>query len=127
MTTLTIFYDGACPLCVREMQALKQHDKHNQIKLVDIHHPDFSHYPDIDAQQAATILHALDSQNHLSLGLDATYQAWALVGQGWRYAPLRWPGIKHLADWGYIQFARNRYTLSKWLTGKSRCDNDQCS
>ncbi|HCE2908683.1 TPA: DUF393 domain-containing protein, partial [Vibrio parahaemolyticus] len=26
MTKLTIFYDGTCPLCAKEMKALRQHD-----------------------------------------------------------------------------------------------------
>ncbi len=35
-TSLILFYDGQCPLCVKEMTALKKHDTHNAIQLVDI-------------------------------------------------------------------------------------------
>ena len=35
--TLTIFYDGQCPLCIKEMEYLKRCDKNNLIGLVDIH------------------------------------------------------------------------------------------
>lgn len=127
MPNLTIFYDGTCPICAREMQALKQRDKENLIKLVDIYSDEFSLYPHIDANKASTILHALDQDQKLLLGLDVTHRAWQLVGKGWLYAPLRWPGIKLLADWCYIKFANNRYTISKWLTGRRKCDNGQCS
>ncbi len=127
MTKLTIFYDGTCPLCAKEMKALVNRDTHQLIRTVDIHSDEFSSYPQIDADKANNILHALDSNGQLYLGLDATYQAWRLVGRGWLYAPLRWPLIKPVADRLYLKFANNRYRISYWLTGKSRCGSGQCS
>ncbi|MFA0438450.1 redox protein [Vibrio sp. 10N.286.49.C2] len=127
MQQLTIFFDGTCPLCKREMGSLTKHDRHNRIRTVDIYSDAFKDFPHIDAQAANTILHALDQDNQLFLGLDATHQAWSLVGRGWIYAPLRWRVIKPLADKCYLYFARNRYRISFWITGKSRCDNDVCS
>lgn len=126
MTKLTIFYDGFCPLCVKEMDHLKRYDNSNSIKLIDIQTSIMEQYPTIDAKEASSILHALDSQGNLILGLDVTYQAWSLVGKGWLYAPLRWKLIKPFADKAYLHFAKNRYRWSKWLTGKSRCDSGQC-
>lgn len=127
MTKLTIFYDGTCPLCAKEMNALKNYDEHQCIRTVDIYSEAFTHFPQIDADKANTILHALDDNGELLLGLDATYRAWQLVGKGWLYAPLRWPLIRPVADWLYLRFANNRYRVSYWLTGSSRCDTDQCS
>ena len=127
MTKLTIFYDGTCPLCAKEMKALTKRDTHQHIRIVDIYSEAFSDYPQIDAAKANTILHALDDYGNLLLGLDVTYRAWHLVGKGWLYAPLRWPLIRPVADWLYLRFANNRYRISYWLTGTSRCGNDQCS
>ncbi|MGP8308639.1 thiol-disulfide oxidoreductase DCC family protein [Vibrio sp. YIC-376] len=127
MTKLTIFFDGTCPLCAKEMRALKQQDTHQHIRTVDIYSDDFLHYPQIDAAHANTILHAIDDNGTLLLGLDVTYRAWQLVGRGWLYAPLRWSLIKPVADWLYLRFANNRYRISYWLTGRSRCSTDQCS
>ncbi|MCS0402762.1 thiol-disulfide oxidoreductase DCC family protein [Vibrio diabolicus] len=127
MTKLTIFYDGTCPLCAKEMYALKLRDVKQAIKIVDIYSDDFSDYPQIDAQKANTILHALNDNNELILGLDVTHRAWQLVGRGWLYAPLRWPLLKPIADWLYLRFANNRYRVSYWLTGSSRCNSGQCS
>ncbi|RTZ17743.1 DUF393 domain-containing protein [Vibrio aquaticus] len=126
MTKLTIFYDGYCPLCVKEMEHLKHSDANNSIALVDIQTSIIEQYPMIDAKEASTILHALDEQGHLILGLDVTYQAWSLVGKGWLYAPLRWKLVKPFADKAYLHFAKNRYRWSRLLTGKSRCNNGQC-
>ncbi|MCF2910812.1 DUF393 domain-containing protein [Pseudoalteromonas sp. DL2-H2.2] len=126
MSELTIFYDGTCPLCVKEMTALAKRDKATCIKTVDIYSDEFTNYPTIDPDKANTILHALDAQGNLMFGLDVTHQAWRLVGMGWLYAPLRWPVIKPIADKFYLLFAKNRYRISYWLTGKSRCDSGVC-
>ena len=127
MTQLTIFYDGTCPLCAKEMNALKKHDKQNLLQTVDIYSEEFSAYPEIDAEAANNILHAINHNGQLLLGLDVTYKAWQLVGRGWIYAPLRWKLVKPLADSLYLKFARNRYKVSFWLTGTSRCDSNSCS
>lgn len=127
MNKLTIFYDGRCPLCVKEMGKLTQYDRNQSIKLVDIHRQDMEAFTMVDPIKASQIIHAIDDNNELLLGLDALHQAWKLVGKGWLYAPLRLPIIRPFADWFYIQFASNRYKWSKWLTGKSYCENDQCS
>lgn len=127
MTKLTVFYDGTCPLCAKEMNALKQRDTKQQIKTVDIYSDAFADYPQIDPDQANTILHALNEKDELLLGLDVTHRAWQLVGRGWLYAPLRWRIIKPIADWLYLKFASNRYRVSYLLTGRSRCNNGSCS
>ncbi|WP_038173462.1 thiol-disulfide oxidoreductase DCC family protein [Vibrio pacinii] len=127
MIKLTIFYDGLCPLCVKEMNSLHRHDKNHAIKLVDTQSSDMQHYPTIDKHRAGQILHGLKQDGELLLGLDVTYYAWKLVGKGWLYAPLRWSVVKPLADWAYLKFARNRYRWSKLLTGKSKCEGGQCS
>ncbi|MCO7190686.1 MULTISPECIES: DUF393 domain-containing protein [unclassified Pseudoalteromonas] len=126
MSELTIFYDGTCPLCVKEMTALTKRDKAQRIKTVDIFSDEFARYPGIDPEKANTVLHALDAKGNLLLGLDVTHQAWRLVGMGWLYAPLRWPVIKPIADKFYLLFAKNRYRISYWLTGQSRCDSGVC-
>ncbi|MBQ4811403.1 DUF393 domain-containing protein [Pseudoalteromonas luteoviolacea] len=126
MSELTIFYDGTCPLCVKEMNALTKRDTHKHINTVDIYSDEFSRYENIDPDKANTILHAIDKEGNLILGLDVTHKAWQLVGMGWLYAPLRWPVIKPVADQLYLLFAKNRYRISYWLTGKSRCENGVC-
>lgn len=123
MAQLTIFYDGTCPLCVAEMRSLHRHDDKKQIRTVDIYNAEFADFPDIDPKQANIILHAIDNQGTLHLGLDAAHQAWELLGRGWLYAPLRWRVIRPIADSFYLYFARNRYRISYLLTGKSRCES----
>jgi predicted DCC family thiol-disulfide oxidoreductase YuxK len=35
-TSLTLLYDGACPLCLREVKFLKRRDLHGRLAFVDI-------------------------------------------------------------------------------------------
>ncbi len=124
MSELTLYYDGQCPLCVREMAHLRQADRDGRLTLVDIQQEGFTElYPHIDPQAARTILHANTADGSLLLGLDVTYRAWSLVGKGFWIAPLRWPVIRWFADKAYLWFARNRYKVSGWLTGQERCDS----
>ena len=39
---LTLLFDGACPICEREIKFLKSRDKENKIQFVDIDQVDYS-------------------------------------------------------------------------------------
>lgn len=119
---LTIFYDGYCPLCLIEMNKLKELDKPQNIMFVDIQTAAFSElYPHLDWQALNARIHGYLADGSLISGLDVTYLAWKLVGKGWVYAPLRWPVISWFADIAYNIFAKHRYCISYLLTGKKRC------
>ncbi len=123
-TDLTIFYDGGCPLCVAEMEQLHRLDVQGKIAFENIYAEDFAgRFPHIDQQQADRRLHGQAGDGSMLFGLDVTYQAWALVGKRSWVAILRWPVIKQLADIGYLFFARYRYSISRLVTGKSRCES----
>ncbi|RUO65126.1 Predicted thiol-disulfide oxidoreductase YuxK, DCC family [Pseudidiomarina planktonica] len=123
---LTIFYDGGCPLCVREMKHLKRLDKKQAMAFENIHEQSFSQrFGNVDVARANAILHGMDANGNMLYGLDVTHAAWSLVGRGWLTAPLRWPGLSWIADKVYLGFAGNRNRISKLLTGKERCE--QCS
>lgn len=125
---LTLFYDGTCPLCMMEMKQLMKRNSAKQLAFEDINVDDFSsRYPTFDKAALNARIHAMWSNGDVITGLDVTYEAWRAVGKGWVYAPLRWPLIKPLADWGYTKFAKHRYTISFLLTGKRRqCDSGVC-
>ncbi|MFM2485318.1 thiol-disulfide oxidoreductase DCC family protein [Celerinatantimonas yamalensis] len=120
---LTIFYDGQCPLCVREMQKLAQVDKRHQLQLVDLNIAHFSeNYPYIDTLKASRILHAQTQTGEILLGLDATWAAWQQVDKHRWIRLLRWPVIGWFADVGYWFFARYRYRFSRLILGQKTCD-----
>jgi predicted DCC family thiol-disulfide oxidoreductase YuxK len=129
--TLTIFYDGNCPLCSFEMQKLKHKDNNNLIKLVNLHQDNFSTlYPSIKFDNAMRILHG-SYQNQILLGLDVTHRAWSLVGKGLFVAPLQFPIIKQIAHGCYLLLAKYRHPISTFLhkrfgLGINSCDIGTC-
>ncbi|WP_100658182.1 thiol-disulfide oxidoreductase DCC family protein [Alteromonas flava] len=124
----TLFYDGNCPLCMKEMRHLMQRNQSGKLVFEDINQPDFAQrFPELDYATLDARIHGRWSDGKILTGLDVTYTAWKLVGHGWLYAPLRWPLIRPLADRFYLWFARHRHTLSYWLTGQKRCDTGQCA
>lgn len=119
---LIIFFDGYCPLCVAEMNKLRDYDAQGLLVFEDIQAADFQErFPQLDWSQLNARIFGQREDGTLISGLDVTYLAWKLVGKGWVYAPLRWPIIRIFADAVYRLFARYRYGISFLLTGKKRC------
>lgn len=120
---LTVFYDGLCPVCLDEMKELAELDKKGYLNLENIYAEDFSErYPHINIVQADAIIHGQTHTGEILYGLDVICRAWRLVDRKPWLQMLRWPGIKWLADQGYLLFARHRYKISYWITGRERCD-----
>ncbi|ATC97018.1 thiol-disulfide oxidoreductase DCC family protein [Pseudoalteromonas tunicata] len=127
MTQLTVFYDGTCPLCVAEMDRLRELNGQNKLHFADIYMPDFEkQYPSIDVVAANLILHAQWQDGSMIYGLDVTVAAWQQVNKHKWLKILRFPVIKPLADWVYLFFAKNRYSISKLILGQSRCTSNSC-
>ena len=122
MKQLIIFYDGGCPLCVKEMRHLKKLDKNGKIQFENINERDFNQlFPEINVDDANAYLHGQLANGEMIYGLDVTHAAWSQVGKGWLIAPLRLPGIRWVADKVYLGFAKHRNRISKLLTGQERC------
>lgn len=105
--TDTLYYDGQCPLCVREMNRL-QHLKSEDLALRDIHDlaDDDPTLPDRD-----TLLRELHLQrgDKLITGIDANVAIWQYTRYGalWRW--LTWPMIRPFSSWAYNRWAQWRY------------------
>ena len=75
-SSLTIFFDGYCPLCSIEMNKLKQLDKQKKIKFVDIQEASFFvDYPHLDWQTLDARIHGYLADGSMISGLDVTYLA----------------------------------------------------
>jgi predicted DCC family thiol-disulfide oxidoreductase YuxK len=118
---IEMFYDGACPLCVREQQLLHRLDRKQQIRFTDISAPEF------DPSAAGKSLDDLMAEMHGRLpdgswitGVEVFRRLYSAVGLGLLVWPTRLPGVRHGLDLAYSVFARNRLKLT------GRCD-DQCT
>lgn len=106
--TDTLFYDGSCPLCSREIQHLSQR-KRASLSLVNIHTMTEANAPgNISKAQLMARLHLRLANGQWLTGLDATVAAWGHTNVGWLFAPLRWPLIKQISDWCYDRWAAKR-------------------
>ena len=117
-----VFFDGECPLCVREINLLRWMDRRSKIRFSDIASPTF------DTSKVGLSWNALMDRIHGRLpdgtlieGVEVFRRLYAAVGLGPVVALTRLPGISHALDWGYKVFAKNRL---KW-TG--RCREGVCS
>lgn len=123
---LQILYDGECPLCSREIAALRRLDRRDRLSFVDIAAPGFdpSRY---GLDQAAVMgrIHAALPDGRVVEGMEVFRRAYGAVGLGWLLAPSRWPGLRGVFDAAYRVFARNRL---RW-TGRQEaaCTSERCS
>lgn len=116
-TPLTLFHDGQCPLCRKEIAWLRRHPRSELIRFVDIRAEGFSaqawgqRFEDMMGK-----LHLRDAAGRWFIGMDASRALYATLGHR------RWvrlssvPGVRELLDIGYLGFAR----LRPWLTARMK-------
>lgn len=102
----TLYYDGQCPLCSKEMQRLGRL-QNGDLRLVDIHRNPLP--ANKTRAELLEVLHLRDANGEWISGLDANVKAWQHTSWGWLFAWLRWPLIATIADRVYAIWARRRY------------------
>ena len=115
MAELTLLYDGACPLCRREVTFLGERDRarHGEeprLAFVDIDQADYdpSAHQGVSYVQAMGRIHGIEASGSVLRDLAVFRRAYELIGLGWLYAPTRWPLIGTLAEAAYGLWARWR-------------------
>ena len=124
----TLYYDGQCPLCTREIRALEKCGT-PLLLLVDIH----GHEPgpdDPDRQAMLRRLHMRTGDGQWLVGVDATIQAWSHTRWRLLFKPLGWPILQSWVSRIYEYWARRRYASmycgANGLSGE-RSPGDQTS
>lgn len=119
--TVEVFFDGACPLCRREVNMLKWFDRKDRIRTADIAAVDFS-----PASYGKTMQEFMDEiqgrrpDGSWIIGVEVFRQLYTAIGLGFIVWFTRWPLISHLLEFGYRIFAKNRLSLT------GRCSSDTC-
>jgi predicted DCC family thiol-disulfide oxidoreductase YuxK len=112
ITELTIYYDGACPLCLAEIHLLKQHNHKSLLAFVDVQSLDATTAM-IDCTLALEVIHAQLADGTIIVGPDVFFEA---------YKRTNLTGIKYLFSFGvvrycyakaYVFFAKYRHQISK--------------
>ena len=116
-----VFYDGACPLCMREIRMLRGRDHGERIRFTDIAAESF------DAGAVGLTWRALMDRIHGRLpdgtlieGVEVFRRLYAAVGFSTLVSLSRAPGLSQLLDLAYHLFAKNRLRLT------GRCADGAC-
>lgn len=108
-----VYFDGDCPLCVREINMLRRLDRRARIRFTDIASPGFD--PSSAGRSFAELMdriHAKLPDGTLIEGVEVFRRLYAAVGFGPLVALTRLPGVSSALDWGYRGFAKNRLKLT---------------
>ena len=108
-----VFYDGDCPLCMREMRMLMRRDRNERIKFTNIAAEGFDAATvGRDRAELMARIHGRLPSGEVIEGVEVFRRLYAAVGFGWAVAVSRLPGVSHVLDAAYYLFARNRLRLT---------------
>jgi predicted DCC family thiol-disulfide oxidoreductase YuxK len=115
---IEVFYDGACPLCAREIRMLRGVDRRQRIRFTDIADDRF------DAREVGAPLGVLAARIHGRLpdgrmieGVEVFRRMYAAVGFPRLVAMTRWPVVAPALEIAYGVFARYRRRLTGQCSG----------
>ena len=119
-----VFYDGECPLCVKEISLLRYLDRHDRIIFTDIMAPNFQSERDTGRTFETLMgsIHGRMADGTLVDGVEVFRQLYGRVGFKSVIWATRLPGVRHLLDAGYTFFARNRLRFTGRCLPGGACD-----
>ena len=111
---LTIFFDGCCPLCKREVDFLQSRNQKGYLRFLDINSSDF--YLDlkygINYKQAMERIHAWKSDGSVIKDIKVFQEAYDLIDLGWIYAPTKIPIFDKFIEFIYRIWAKYRLKIT---------------
>jgi predicted DCC family thiol-disulfide oxidoreductase YuxK len=111
---LTLFYDGLCPLCAREIAHYRKHLPEGAARFLDITDPAFdARRHGLDPEAVRRVMHVKIGEE-VRTGVDAFVAVWeAAPCYRWAARLARRPGVHLLLRMGYAVFARLRPLLPR--------------
>ena len=117
---VTVWYDGACPLCLKEIALFRRLDRRRRIAFVDVSDPNAEAFCPLDRGELLARFHAQEQGRPIVSGAAAFAAMWrATPLLGWlghlaQAPPLLW-GLERL----YVAFLRVRPRMQAWFTAKT--------
>jgi len=132
---MTLFFDGRCPLCVREMRALRRRDRAARLRFVDVRAPGFERPDGTTMDELLAAIHGRTAAGRLVAGVETVRLAYEAVGLGWLLAPTAWRPLRGASERAYAWLARHRVAVPAWLAlaalGRreraATCDDSHCA
>jgi predicted DCC family thiol-disulfide oxidoreductase YuxK len=120
---LTVLYDGACPLCRREIGVYRGLQPNAPVCFADVSDPTLQLPSGTTREQLLARFHVRDSDGQLLSGAQAFLALWAAL-PGWRWLALvgRLPGATWAMERLYRIFLRWRPALQRWASRLDRPD-----
>lgn len=117
---LTVLYDGACPLCRREIgiyRGLRPLRPNSSVCFADVNDSALELPPGTTREQLLARFHVRGHDGQLLSGAQAFLALWAAL-PGWRWLALagRLPGVVWFMERSYRFFLRFRPVLQRWAS-----------
>jgi predicted DCC family thiol-disulfide oxidoreductase YuxK len=110
---VTVWYDGGCPLCLREIALMRRLDSAGAIAFIDLEGDGTC---PLDRAAMLARFHAQERGGPALVGAEAFAAMWRAVPV---LRPLglaaRWPPLLRLLERGYVGFLRVRPALQRWM------------
>ncbi len=117
-----VYFDGDCPLCLREIKMLQWLDRGRRIRFTNIAAVGFDpSLTGLSMVQLMERIHGRLPDGTRIEGVEVFRQLYGAVGFQRAVAFSRWSGIAHVLHLGYVLFAKNRLRLT------GRCIDDVCA
>lgn len=113
---ITVYFDGYCPVCSREVRLYRKLDRRERICWLDLAGPaDVLDNAGFSLAAALELLHVRDAEGTLHTGFDAHLRMWErLPGLRWlAWAMRRHAGARRLLERTYLAFTRRRPGLAR--------------
>ena len=128
LAKLTIFFDGCCPLCKREIDFLQSRNQKGYLSFIDINSSDFSldFKYGISYKQAMERIHAFKSDGSVIKDIKVFQEAYSLIGLGWIYAPTKLPILDKFIEFIYGLWAKYRLKITFRPSIEKLCYERDC-
>ena len=125
---LTIFFDGGCPLCKREVDFLQSKNQKGALRFIDINTSDFCSdlKYGITYKQAMDRIHAMKSDGSVIKDIKVFQEAYSLIGLGWIYAPTKLPILDKFIEFIYGLWAKYRLKITLRPSIEKLCAEKGC-
>lgn len=125
---LTIFFDGGCPLCKREVDFLQSRNQKEYLKFIDINSSDFSLdlKNGITYKQAMERIHGLKSDGSVIKDIKVFQDAYDLIGLGWIFVPTKLPVFDKFIGFIYGLWAKYRLKITFRPSIEKLCEERGC-
>ncbi|KAK9995843.1 hypothetical protein SO802_020529 [Lithocarpus litseifolius] len=113
--TIKMLYDGDCPLCMREVNMLRERNKdYGTIKFVDISSDEYSPEENqgLDYKTVMGRIHAILFDGTVVTDVEAFRRLYEQVGLGWVYAITKYEPIATITDAVYGVWAKYRLQIT---------------